>query len=46
MKGLDIKEISGDCIKTTLQQVIEKRLGSKDIEIFIEPGSKKGAFFV
>lgn len=42
MKGLDIKEISGDLIKRTLQEVVEKRLGSKDIEIWIEPGSKKG----
>lgn len=44
MKGLDIKEISGNFIKRTLQEVVEKRLGSKDVEIWIEPGSKKGTF--
>ena len=42
MKGLDIKEVSGDYIKTTLQQLVEKRLGSKDVKIWVEPGSKKG----
>lgn len=42
MKGLDIKEISGDLIKRTLKEVVEKRLGSKDVEIWIEHGSKKG----
>lgn len=42
MKGLDIQEISGDRIKTTLREVVEKRLGSKDVDICIEAGSKKG----
>lgn len=42
MKGLDIKEISGDIIKTTLQQVVEDRLGSKDVKIWVEAGSKQG----
>lgn len=42
MKGLDLKEISDDLISTKLQQVVEQRLGSKDVKIWIEPGSKKG----
>lgn len=42
MKGLDIKEVSGDLIKRTLQELVEKRLGSKDVKIWVEPGSKKG----
>lgn len=42
MKGLDIKEISGDLIKRTLRQVVENRLGSKDVKICVEAGSKKG----
>lgn len=45
MEGLDIKEISGDLIKSTLRQVVEKRLDSKDVEIQIESGSKKGSLF-
>lgn len=42
MKGLDLKEISGDRITSTLRDVVEKRLGSKDVDICIEAGSKKG----
>lgn len=42
MTGLSIDEISGDCIKKELLNVIERRLNSKNIKLFIEPGSKKG----
>lgn len=42
--GLSIDEISGDLIKKELRNVVKKLTGSENVELSIEPGSKKGKF--
>lgn len=44
-KGLCIDEISGDLIKRELREVVRKLTGSGNVELGIEPGSKKGKRF-
>lgn len=41
IKGIDLK---CDRTKSILKQMIENRLESRDVEIYIEEGSKKGIF--
>lgn len=43
--GLSVDEISGDLIKNELGNVVQKLTGSKNVQLSIEPGSKKGNFF-
>lgn len=42
MNGLSIDEISGVVIKKELLKVVEKQFGGRNVELCIEPGSKKG----
>lgn len=39
---LSIDEIPGDLIKKELHEVVKKLTGSENVELGIEPGSKKG----
>lgn len=44
--GLSIDEISGELIKKELREVVRKLTGSENVELGIEPGSKKGKVFI
>lgn len=45
-KRLSIDEISGELIKKELREVVRKLTGSENVELGIEPGSKKGKVFI
>lgn len=44
MDGSSIAEISNDIIQKELLKVVEKRLDCKNVELCVEPGSKKGEY--
>lgn len=40
--GLNVDEVAGDLIKRELVKVVKQLSGSENVELSIEPGSKKG----